>query len=190
MANRKLTDKQQAFINEYLKCWNATQAAINAGYSENSARAIGAENLSKPDVAAEIQARISEHVMSANESLVAMSQIARADISEYIDVRNGVPIIDFDKAKENGTLNLVKKISYGKGTISFELYDRQRAIETFMKHYGLLSERLQIDVNVVIETVNALRDAGLNPTEVFNDMIAEAHALKAVRATHTETDAR
>lgn len=32
-----LTDKQQAFCNEYLKDFNGTQAAIRAGYSEKTA---------------------------------------------------------------------------------------------------------------------------------------------------------
>ncbi|MCY1150695.1 terminase small subunit [Enterobacter asburiae] len=46
----KLTDKQELFAREYLKDLNATQAAIRAGYSENTARKIGSENLTKPDI--------------------------------------------------------------------------------------------------------------------------------------------
>jgi phage terminase small subunit len=34
----KLTDKQQAFCEEYLVDLNATQAAIRAGYSEDTAK--------------------------------------------------------------------------------------------------------------------------------------------------------
>jgi len=44
---RPLTAKQQSFIAEYLVDLNATQAAIRAGYSENTAAAIGSENLTK-----------------------------------------------------------------------------------------------------------------------------------------------
>lgn len=40
--------KQTRFVEEYLIDLNATQAAIRAGYSEDTARAIGSENLSKP----------------------------------------------------------------------------------------------------------------------------------------------
>lgn len=46
----KLTDKQRLFCHEYLKDLNGTQAAIRAGYSENSAQEIASENLSKPMV--------------------------------------------------------------------------------------------------------------------------------------------
>ena len=57
---RKLSDKQQAFCEEYLVDLNATQAAIRAGYSEDTSRQIGSENLSKPYIAefiTELQAK-------------------------------------------------------------------------------------------------------------------------------------
>lgn len=49
MAEKKLTAKEELFISEYLaNGFNATQAAISAGYSEHTARQIGYENLTKP----------------------------------------------------------------------------------------------------------------------------------------------
>ena len=56
----KLTDKQQAFVNEYLVDLNATQAAIRAGYSEKTANVIGPENLAKPCIAEAIQKAMQE----------------------------------------------------------------------------------------------------------------------------------
>jgi len=50
-----LTPKQARFVEEYLVDLNATQAAIRAGYSENTARQIGQENLTKPDIQSAIQ---------------------------------------------------------------------------------------------------------------------------------------
>ena len=47
----KLTAKQEMFCKEYLVDLNATQAAIRAGYSEDTAATIGCENLTKPNVA-------------------------------------------------------------------------------------------------------------------------------------------
>lgn len=58
-----LTAKQERFVEEYLIDLNATQAAIRAGYSEKTARQVGAENLTKPviaDAVARAQARRSE----------------------------------------------------------------------------------------------------------------------------------
>ncbi len=52
---RKLSARQEAFVAEYVKDRNATRAAIRAGYSERTARSIGHENLTKPDIAAAVE---------------------------------------------------------------------------------------------------------------------------------------
>lgn len=51
-----LSEKMELFCQRYLIDFNATKAAKEAGYSEDTAYAIGWENLKKP----EIQARITE----------------------------------------------------------------------------------------------------------------------------------
>ena len=45
---------------EYLIDLNATQAAIRAGYKVDSARDIGCENLTKPNIAEEIEKALAE----------------------------------------------------------------------------------------------------------------------------------
>jgi phage terminase small subunit len=54
-SNYKLRGKQDAFVKSYILSNNATQAAIEAGYSEKTARFIGSENLTKPNIAAAIK---------------------------------------------------------------------------------------------------------------------------------------
>ena len=56
----KLTAKQKMFVAEYLIDLNATQAAIRAGYSKHTAKSVGCENLTKPDIAQEIQEAMDE----------------------------------------------------------------------------------------------------------------------------------
>ena len=53
-GHKLLTHKQQRFCEEFLVDGNAAQAAIRAGYSPTCAKQIGAENLTKPDLAAVI----------------------------------------------------------------------------------------------------------------------------------------
>lgn len=53
---KKLTEKEEAFCQEYLKDFNGTRAAKAAGYSRDSACEIGSQNLRK----LHIQNRISE----------------------------------------------------------------------------------------------------------------------------------
>lgn len=48
MAAQRLTLRQQRFVDEFVLCGNASEAARRAGYSEKTAGAIAAENLQKP----------------------------------------------------------------------------------------------------------------------------------------------
>lgn len=50
----KLTLKQERFVHNYTATGNGTQSAVDAGYSPDSARFIASENLSKPNVKAEV----------------------------------------------------------------------------------------------------------------------------------------
>lgn len=52
---QKLTVKQQKFVDAFIKTGNATQAALDAGYSKKTAPVIGYENLKKPYVASAIK---------------------------------------------------------------------------------------------------------------------------------------
>lgn len=57
----KSSARQEAFVAEYAKDRNATRAAIRAGYSARTARSIGHENLTKPDIAAAVERAIGDH---------------------------------------------------------------------------------------------------------------------------------
>lgn len=78
MSDKKLTNKQEMFCMEYVVDFNATQAAIKAGYSENSAQEIGSENLSKPM----IQARVQELMKDRIEKVQITAEDVIKDIIE------------------------------------------------------------------------------------------------------------
>lgn len=65
----KLTEKQELFISEYLKDFNGTQAAIRAGYSEDTAGSIACENLKKPDIASSIQEHL-KYIEADNNKII------------------------------------------------------------------------------------------------------------------------
>ena len=70
----KLTGKQQRFCKEYVIDFNASRAAIAAGYSKNTAGETGYENLNKPQIKAEIkrlQAKTNENLKVTAERVVA-----------------------------------------------------------------------------------------------------------------------
>lgn len=57
---QKLTERQRRFVDEYMACGNGAEAARRAGYSEGIARVQASENLTKPNVKAEIERRRQE----------------------------------------------------------------------------------------------------------------------------------
>lgn len=77
----KLTTKQQLFVSAYCSNgYNATQAAIEAGYAKSSARFVGHENLTKPYIIEKIdqyKASISEKHMITVDSLIKELEEAR-----------------------------------------------------------------------------------------------------------------
>ena len=82
-----LTDKQEMFCREYLIDLNATQAAVRAGYSEKTARSVGNENLTKPD----IQTRIQELMNERNEKLdidagYVLKRLVEIDKMDVLDI--------------------------------------------------------------------------------------------------------
>ena len=56
----KLTNKRKAFISEYLKDKNATQAAIRAGYSQKTAYSLGQRLLKNAEIKIIIQQKQAE----------------------------------------------------------------------------------------------------------------------------------
>jgi phage terminase small subunit len=84
----RLTDKQAAFIDHYLMCLNATEAASRAGYdgSRESLSVIGSNNLGKVKIREEIDRRLKATTMSADEVLKRLDQQARADIGVFFKI--------------------------------------------------------------------------------------------------------
>lgn len=87
MAN--LTPKQQRFVEEYLIDLNATQAAIRAGYSEKTAKSIGQENLTKPDIQKAIEEaqnkRTEQTQIDAAYVLRRLVEIDQMDVLDIMD---------------------------------------------------------------------------------------------------------
>lgn len=76
---KKLTPKQQRFVEEYLIDLNASQAAIRAGYSEKTAGAVGHENLKKPEIQDSLKDAIEKR---SEESGLTVEKIWKGLLSE------------------------------------------------------------------------------------------------------------
>lgn len=170
--NMSLTNKQRVFIDEYLQCFNATEAARRAGYSEKTARAIGCENLTKPDIKAEIEKALQENAMTAAEVLSRLAEMARGDIADFMDISSMGYNLDLKKAQELGLTHLIKKVKQKTTTfiakkeseedreiteLELELYDAKDALTKLGQHYNLFTDRKEItgadgeELKIVIE---------------------------------------
>ena len=89
-----LTQKQRRFIDEYIISGNATQAAIKAGYSKKTAAVTATENLRKPNIKAEIQARNaeiqSEKTADMTEVMEYLTSVMRGEQTESVATSKGV----------------------------------------------------------------------------------------------------
>ena len=164
----KLTAKQRVFVLEYLRCWNATEAAVRAGYSPKTAYSIGAENLKKPEIAAEIEREIKERAMGKDEVLIRLAEQARGDIGDFVTVErievkaeqgddgedaadgDGQPAtarwiqvshIDLEKARRLGKMHLLQSLKDGRNGLEIKMYSAQEALKLLGEHLNLFGRR-------------------------------------------------
>ena len=149
-----LTPKQCRFVDEYLIDLNATKAAIRAGYSTNRANAMGHENLTKPDIAAAIEAamkaRSERTEITQDRVLAEYAKLAFLDPRRFYDEHGalkpvhlldadvaaalvGVDVVDsFDK--ESQTTTTTKKIKF---------VDKKGALDSCARHLGMFTEKVE-----------------------------------------------
>lgn len=80
-----LEPRQRRFVQAYVREPNATKAALAAGYSEKTARSIGSENLTKPDIAAAVEAGF-EQVMGKHEVRARTAEVASATFEDFLTI--------------------------------------------------------------------------------------------------------
>jgi len=173
-----LTSQRKIFIDEYLKSWNATDAAKKAGYSDKTAYSQGGRLLKNDEVQAEIQARLDESAMSANEVIQALGEVARSSVEDFIEIdetSGRLKNINFLKAKEAGKLNLIKSITPTANGLKVELHDRMRALELMGKQHGLFSD--QQDTGNTDAIPFQLPASSIAPSfyDVYRDILSHGH---------------
>ena len=140
----ELTDKQKVFVEEYLVSWNATQAAIKAGYSPKTAYSIGPENLKKPEVQQFIQARLKEKHLTADEVLARLADQSRGTLEDFITPAGRGFRFDMKKARDAGKMHLLKSITKGPRGTRIELYDAQAALVQLGRCHALFTDKTDI----------------------------------------------
>lgn len=144
-----LTDKQRRFCEEYVIDWNATRAAIAAGYSEKTAYSIGQENLKKPEIESHIQ-EIQKNLerlagLSALRNLLELKKLAFSNIADFKEDWDTAK--DFDELTEDEkaaisevyteTMSLSSEEDSGVlKKVKIKLHDKLKAIDMINKMLG------------------------------------------------------
>jgi phage terminase small subunit len=180
-----LSDKQARFVEEYLLDLNATQAAIRAGYSERTARSVGAENLTKPDVARAISAaqeiRSRRTQVTATRVLEELAHIGFSNVTHYVlDVSGRIALAE---GAPPDALRAVASVKFKTRTLTpkegppvveheaeFKLWDKNTALANIGKHLGMFAER-NLSVNLADLTDEELKRIahGEDPVGVLAD---------------------
>jgi len=152
----QLTAKQRAFVLEYPRDFNATKAAIRAGFSAKTARQVASQLLTKPNISKLIDQEFEKRSLKLDEILARLTEQATTSIGDFMVVNPDGNRIAFDPEiiKERGHLiKRIKAIStvrysekgeqYEYTTLSLELYNAQKALDLLGRHRGMAAEVVQ-----------------------------------------------
>lgn len=162
----KLTAKQRLFADEYIKSGNATQSAIKAGYSSKTVRSIGQENLTKPDIKAYIDAKMSEieshKIADAKEVLQYLTRVLRGEEKEEIpdNVNGGTikrpPLI---KDRTVAAREIMKRYPLDDPIVAAQLKKLQAEADTAIwKRDELTGKNDTNDKTVLIDDIGGIDD--------------------------------
>ena len=131
----RMTEKQKRFCDFYIETGNAKEAAIRAGYSEKTAKQIGQENLTKPDLRAYIDERLAElkneRTADAQEVLEYLTAVMRGEYKEatLIGVGEGAQaVVDIDVGAK----------------------DRLKAAELLGKRHALFTDKVDLQTGDIV----------------------------------------
>ena len=148
----RLTAKQKRFIEEYLIDLNATQAAIRAGYSPDTAYSIGSENLKKPEIRARVDKAMAERSkrtgINAERVVIELARIGLVNPRKLINL-NAATIKEDATEDDLAAVSSVKvkTIPTEDGDIverEVRLYDKNKALELLGRHLGMFKDKVQV----------------------------------------------
>lgn len=119
---KKMTNKQKAFVIEYMKDKNATQAAIRAGYKADNAEVVGCRLVKNSSVSSEIQRLMNkaeekvlvsiEYVIKGLKGLCEQSDNDVAKVKSYELLGKYLNIFkDADKNEDKNVTVVIKNYS-------------------------------------------------------------------------------
>ncbi|GKH35087.1 terminase small subunit [Hungatella hathewayi] len=144
-----MTKKQKLFVEEYLIDLNATQAAIRAGYSPDTAKEIGCENLTKPNIRACIDREMAERSkrtgVNADRVVQELAKIAFVNAVDVIDPETAT-VKEDALPEDTAAIQSVKVKTFGDDGLEREIKmaDKLKALELLGKHMGMFKDKVEL----------------------------------------------
>lgn len=151
-----MTKKQKRFVEEYLIDLNATQAAIRAGYSPDTAYSIGNENMKKPEIKACIDKAMAERSrrtgVNADRVLMELAKVAFVNASDVIDADTATVKADA-LPEDTAAIQSVKVKTFGEDGLEREIKmaDKLKALELLGKHLGMFKDKVELSGSLETE---------------------------------------
>lgn len=153
-----LSPRKERFVAEYLIDLNATQAAVRAGYSENSAQPVSSRLMDDPAVVAMIERRQAQRASNINVTqasvinevhTLAMSNVAHYTVDDNGDVQlaagapdNAMAAIESIKRRKT-----IREDKAGNITIVYDveikLHDKPGQLKLLGRHVGLFPNKVE-----------------------------------------------
>jgi phage terminase small subunit len=167
IQTRSLDDRQEKFCREYLVDFNASRAAVVAGYSEKSAKEQGSRMLTSVNIVSRIK-EIADELMKKNGDpaqriIIELQEIAFGDMKDFMEWKDGK--IEWKDSKTLGSkTKLVQEISESYsatgGSRKIKLHDKLKAFEMLMRYYGLFKDKVQHEGEVTAKVVITIPSNG------------------------------
>lgn len=141
-----MNERQRRFADEYIITGSVYQSAINAGYSENYAKARAHELLVNVGVSEYIQKRMEElqdeKILTQKQILVMLSEIASGQAMETVVVTTKVAELKFDPISKKS----VKVYNEIPQLVEYPTKnsDRNKALELLGKRYSMWTDKQDI----------------------------------------------
>lgn len=144
-----MTKKQKRFVEEYLIDLNATQAAIRAGYSPDTAYSIGNENLKKPEIKTRIDKAMAERSkrtgVNADRVVMELAKIAFVNADDVIDFKTAT-VKEGALPEDLAAIQSVKVKTFGEDGLEREIKmaDKIKTLELLGRHLGMFKDKVEV----------------------------------------------
>lgn len=157
-----MNQKHKAFASEYVIDYNATQAAIRAGYSEKTAYSQGARLLKNVEIQEAIkkleEAASERTAITKDMVLKELARVAFVDPRKLFDEEGrpkDIRFLDPDTAAALASVDIYEEFDYNGDdkelsgyTKKYKWADKLRALEILGKHLGMFTDKVHVEGSV------------------------------------------